>query len=201
MKKSACFLLILSSLFLVPVISIAQPAGATTVEASSGQQTGSKETAPEEKKDSQQIIITNMQGVGEVLIVILVLSVVFEVAMTPIFNWRVFLKYGEGKGWKTPIVIGSALTVFWSYDLDIIKDLLIALGQKDAALSFGGQFLTALLIAGGSDGVFRIFTKLNIRNPEERKEKAEQERASIASPQGNTPAAGSTEGIGASSNS
>lgn len=33
-----------------------------------------------------------------------------------------------------------------------------------------------LLIAGGSDGVFRIFSKLGIRNPVERKEKAEEER-------------------------
>ncbi|MCI5117143.1 MAG: hypothetical protein D3913_04125 [Candidatus Electrothrix sp. LOE1_4_5] len=117
-----------------------------------------------------------LHNVGEVLITILVLSVVFEVAMTPIFNWRVFLKYGEGKGWKTPIVIGTALIVFWSYNIDIISNLLVSLGQK-AELDFGGQLLTALLIAGGSDGVFRIFTKLNIRNPAERKEKAEQARA------------------------
>ncbi|MCI5136063.1 MAG: hypothetical protein D3920_13565 [Candidatus Electrothrix sp. AW2] len=85
-------------------------------------------------------------------------------------------RYGEGKGWKTPIVIISALIVFWSYDIDIIRDMLNALGQpKD--ISRGGQLLTALLIAGGSDGVFRIFTKLNIRNPAERKEKAALVRA------------------------
>ena len=120
--------------------------------------------------------ITDLNKVGEVLIVILVLSVVFEVALTPVFNWRVFLKHAEGKGWKTPIVIGAALLVFWSYDLDIIGDLLVALG-KSASLTFGGQVLTALLIAGGSDGIFRIFTKLNIRNPVERKVKAEQARA------------------------
>ncbi|MDU9050628.1 MAG: hypothetical protein Q3M30_17410 [Candidatus Electrothrix sp. Rat3] len=117
-----------------------------------------------------------LNNVGEVLITILVLSIVFEVALTPIFNWRLFLQHAEGKGWKTPIIIGVALIVFWSYDLDIIRNLLVALGQK-AELSFGGQVLTALLIAGGSDGVFRIFTKLNIRNPTERKEKAEQARA------------------------
>ena len=32
--------------------------------------------------------------------------------------------------------------------------------------------MTALLIAGGSDGVFRLFTKLGLRNPIERKQKA-----------------------------
>ncbi len=94
------------------------------------------------------------------LFVILVLSVVFEVAMTPVFNWRYFLVHAEGKGWKTPIVTGAALLVFWSYDLDIIHDLLVALEMKSDGITFGGQLLTALLIAGGSDGVFRIFTTL-----------------------------------------
>jgi len=73
------------------------------------------------------------------------------------------------------------LLVFWSYDLDIIRDLLVALDQrKSEDHTFGGQILTALLIAGGSDGVFRIFTKLKIRDPVERKKKAEQARAPAA---------------------
>ncbi|MCS4195082.1 uncharacterized protein (DUF2062 family), partial [Salinibacter ruber] len=42
-----------------------------------------------------------------------------------------------------------------------------------------GQLLTALLIAGGSGGVFRIFTRLGIRSPEERDRKARNERASM----------------------
>ncbi len=131
-----------------------------------------------------------LHSVGDVLLTILVLSIVFEAAMTPIFNWRLFLKYAEGKGMKTPIVIGTAFLVFWSYDLDIIHNLLLALGQK-AECGFGGQVLTALLIAGGSDGVFRIFTKLGIRNPAERKKKAEESRAAALSP--TSPQAGSTE--------
>ena len=130
--------------------------------------------------------VTDLNKVGEVLIVILVLSVVFEVALTPVFNWRVYLKHAEGKGYKTPLLIGTALLVFWSYDLDIIRDLLVALGHT-ASLTFGGQVLTALLIGGGSDGVYRIFTKLNIRNPAERKEKTAQARAAMpVAPTGGT---------------
>lgn len=124
--------------------------------------------------DTQQLVASSdFSAVGEVLLVILVLSVVFEVALTPVFNWRVFLRYAEGKGYKTPIVIGVALLVFWSYELDIIRDLLVALGHS-AQLTFGGQLLTALLIAGGSDGVFRILTRLKVRDPEQRKQKAAQ---------------------------
>lgn len=114
--------------------------------------------------------------VAGVLVVFFVLSVVFEVATSAIFNWRVFMVYLEGKGWKTPVTIALALVVFRSYDLDIVRDLLVALGYN-APFSLGGQVLTSLLIAGGSDGVFRIFTKLGIRNPAEREKKIAQIKA------------------------
>ncbi|MDP3695879.1 MAG: hypothetical protein Q8R42_07185, partial [Desulfocapsaceae bacterium] len=97
---------------------------------------------------------------------------------TPVFNWRFFLQHLEGKGAKIPITVILALIVFLGYDLDIIKDLLVSLGYS-ANMTFGGQILTALLIAGGSDGVLRIFTKLGIRNPLERKEKAEEARQNV----------------------
>lgn len=44
-------------------------------------------------------------NVGKVLFIFLALSVVFEVALTPIFNWRVFLAHFEERGWKTPLGI------------------------------------------------------------------------------------------------
>jgi len=112
-----------------------------------------------------------MEDVGVVLVKFLVLSVVFETAMTPIFNWRFFLKHFEGKGIKTPLTVGLAFLVFWSYNLDIVRDIL-KIWDETISISLGGQFITALLIAGGSDGVFRVFTKLGIRNPTERAEKA-----------------------------
>jgi hypothetical protein len=116
------------------------------------------------------------EKVGEVLLVFLVMSVVFEMALTPIFNWRIFLKHLEGKGWKTPITVALAFLVFWGYKLDIIRDLLVALGYE-AQLTFGGQVLTALLVAGGSDGVFRIFRKLYIReDATERKARVDEAR-------------------------
>ncbi|MGD2271346.1 MAG: hypothetical protein PVI06_13155 [Desulfobacterales bacterium] len=119
---------------------------------------------------------SSMDSVGRVLLVFLVLSVVFEVALTPLFNWRIFMLHFEGKGYKTPITVVLAFIVFWSYGLDIIRDLLVALGQP-ANQSIGGQILTALLIAGGSSGVFQIFTKLKIRmGPDERKIKTDQAR-------------------------
>jgi len=124
---------------------------------------------------------TGIQGVNwneviHILGVFLVLSVVFETALTPVFNWRIFLVYFEGKGVKTPITVVSAFIVFWAHDLDIVKELLKALGYGIHDANLGGRILTAFLIAGGSDGIFHIFTKLGIRNPEERKQKATEAR-------------------------
>jgi hypothetical protein len=114
-----------------------------------------------------------------ILVMFLVLSVVFETALTPIFNWTVFCKNFEGKGVKTPITVIAALVIFWGYDLDILNDILWAFGRSESqtATSFSGEFISALLIAGGSDGIFRIFTRLGIRNPMEREKKAEAARA------------------------
>ncbi len=120
--------------------------------------------------------------IGQILVIFVILSVVFEVALTPIFNWRIFLARFEGKGFKTPITVILAFLVFWRYNLDIITDLLIVLHHLEPGTesTLGGQALTALLIAGGSDGVFRIFTKLGIRNPTARKLKAEETRRTLA---------------------
>lgn len=127
----------------------------------------------------------SINEIGNVLLVFVVLSVVFEVALTPVFNSRFFLARFEGKGVKIPLTIVLALIVFWGYDLDIIKELLNALGHQtvggdEIELSFGGQIVTAFLIAGGSDGVFRIFSRIGIRNPKERKEKSALEKSSLA---------------------
>jgi len=112
---------------------------------------------------------TMLGKVGEVLLVFLVLSVVFESALSPLFNWRVFREKFNGKGVKTPIVVILAFVVFWSYDLDIINDILVAvnyIAETDPrGYSLGGQALTALLIAGGSSGILNIYTKLGIRTP------------------------------------
>jgi hypothetical protein len=122
--------------------------------------------------------------VGGVLLIFLVLSIVFESALTPIFNWRFFLTHFDGKGLKTPVTIILALLVFWNYDLDIFSDLLVALGYT-AAKSFWGQVLTALLIAGGSNGILQIFIKLNIRDPGQRKKEVEADaRGKLSKKQG-----------------
>lgn len=118
-----------------------------------------------------------------VLFLVLALSLVFESAMSVLFDWRIFIRYFEGRGVKTPLIIAVAFLVFLNYDLDIVAELLRGFpgihAQNIGDATLPGQILTALLIAGGSGGVFRIFARLGIRSPEEREQKAREERASM----------------------
>ena len=126
--------------------------------------------AQDESQKTETATNIDMDSVVDVLIVFLVLSIVFEVALTPIFNWRIFLAYFEGKGYKTPMTVVLAFLVFWGYNLDIITDLLHILTPNITieGPTKGGQVLTALLIAGGSSGFFQVLKKLNLIDVEGR---------------------------------
>jgi len=135
----------------------------------------SETSSPRTGMDRTQVI--------NVLFLVLALSLVFESAMSVLFDWRLFIRYFEGRGVKTPLIITVAFLVFLNYDLDIVAELLRGFpeiqAQNIGRPTLPGQLLTALLIAGGSGGVFRIFTRLGIRSPEERDRKARNERASM----------------------
>ena len=121
----------------------------------------------------------NWEAIGEILVLLFVISVVFETALTPIFNWRVFARHFEGKGVKTPITVLLALALLWGYDIDIFKHVIDAFAEKGASPSSStvvGRVITALLVAGGSGAIFNIFAKIGLRNPTQLAEKAQKER-------------------------
>ena len=132
----------------------------------------------------------NWEQIGEILALLFVISLVFETALTPIFNWRFFAKHFEGKGVKTPITISAAVALLWSYDIDIFKHIIDAFAEGDAKASsnFVGRVMTGLLVAGGSGAIFNLFAKMNLRNPQQLAEKAAQARGQ-ASPAQPAPAA------------
>jgi len=157
---------ILGLVFLIGVFSaFTQPQDSTATQPPA---TTALQTLPEQQVVAPLLDDANMLAkVGEVLLVFLVLSVVFESALTPVFSWRVFRKRFDGKGVKTPIVVVLAFVVFWNYDLDIVNDILVAMNYIAETTPRGhtlpGQALTALLIAGGSSGIFNIYKKMGIR--------------------------------------
>ena len=121
----------------------------------------------------------NWEQIGSILALLLVISIVFETALTPIFNWRFFAKHCEGKGIKTPITIAAAVTLLWGYDIDIFKHVIDAFagtGAPDSSSNFMGRIMTGLLVAGGSGAIFNIFTKLGLRSPDKLAAKAAEAR-------------------------
>ena len=119
----------------------------------------------------------DMQRIGQVLLMLAVLAVAFETALTPIFNWRIFARHCEGKGIKTPITVFLAIVLLWAYDIDIFKEIVVSVDKGSTAeTSLMGRVLTGLLVAGGSDAVFRIFARLGMRDPTGQKAKAKEEQ-------------------------
>ena len=121
----------------------------------------------------------NLQHVADVILVLAVIAVAFEVALTPIFQWRIFARYLDGKGWKTPITVGLAVLLLYSYDIDLFREIIASLG-KETESSLLGRGITGLLVAGGSDAVFSLFTKMKLRQPDLLKRKAEEEQKKVA---------------------
>ena len=126
--------------------------------------------------------------VGNILAVFLVISLVFETALSPLFNWRVFAQYCEGRGVKTPVTILAAVVLLWSYDIDIFQQLVTAfqntaqsaLESSEVTSSFFGRVITGFLVAGGSGAIFNIFSKLGLRNPAQLQQKAKEARSAAA---------------------
>ena len=127
-------------------------------------------------------LTVHWEQIGEILALLFVISLVFETALTPIFNWRFFAKHFEGKGVKTPLTIAAAVALLWSYDIDIFKHIIDAFAHDDAKTSsnFVGRVMTGLLVAGGSGAIFNIFTKMKLRDPDKLAEKAAQARGQPA---------------------
>ncbi len=136
----------------------------------------------------------NWEQIGEVLVLLFVISVVFETALTPIFNWRIFARFCEGKGVKTPFTVIVAVLLLWTYEIDIFRHIIDAFdaakgaaatgtagaagvqGTAGSESSFLGRIMTGLLVAGGSGAIFNIFTKMGLRNPMQLAEKAQKAR-------------------------
>jgi len=109
--------------------------------------------------------------VGKVLGLLAVLAILLETALSTLFHWRWFSRWFDGRGLKLPIAVGVSWLFIDSMNLDSISQLLSAydntLSSQNTPL---GQFVTALIVAGGSKTVFDLFEKVGVRNPFQTKE-------------------------------
>jgi hypothetical protein len=93
-----------------------------------------------------------------------VMAVLLENAFSIIFNWRVFLTYFSLRGVKTIVMVAiSYLIVSW-FNLDIVAALLSAYARQTVEPRFLSKFITALILAGGSAGVYNIMYALGYRS-------------------------------------
>jgi len=111
------------------------------------------------------------------LILFLVLAILLENALSTLFNWRVFLTYFSTRGIKTVVMILVGYFIVKTFDLDLIAGLVTAYNSDAAILAmsgstesiteskFGTQLLSALVLAGGSSGVYNIMRSLGYREP------------------------------------
>lgn len=109
----------------------------------------------------------DMSAIATELGRVLVLVIVIESAMTALFNWRLYRVLFGGHALRTPIMVLVGWWVVTLFDYDIVARLLqlSVTGTEAATSNWLSRILSALVIAGGSSGVFTIFARLGLRNP------------------------------------
>jgi hypothetical protein len=90
--------------------------------------------------------------VGEALGAIVVLSLIIERALAPVFEWRPILKALDKKGLKEPIAVIVSVVVVVFVELDAIA---VIFSQENN--SWIGFLITGLVVAGGSKGSVKLF--------------------------------------------
>ncbi|RWE78114.1 hypothetical protein [Mesorhizobium sp.] len=130
---------------------------------------------------------STIASAGTILAQMLVIAVVLESAFAVIFNWRVFLEFFDGRGIRTVVMFIGGWIVATLFHQDFVGSLFDAyLGATKSNAqhtTWGTQFLTALVLAGGSASVNQLLIALNMREvktAESVSEKAPPDRAWVA---------------------
>ncbi|MDH4371627.1 MAG: hypothetical protein OEV99_17565 [Nitrospira sp.] len=97
------------------------------------------------------------------LTLVFVLAVLLEHAFSTLFNWRVFLTYFSRTGVKTIIMVVASWLVVREFGVDIVAELVTVYRTNPQPSGWLSQFLTALILASGSTGVFNLMRALGYR--------------------------------------
>ena len=122
---------------------------------------------------------TTYEHIIDALVKIFILAVLIEIALSVVFQWRLFLRHAEGKGLKVPISFIISLVIVIAHQIDLPGEVVSAFGDTPTKGKVIGYLISALIIAGGSSSVNSIFESLGWRNPLSQKIKAEQEQQKI----------------------
>lgn len=103
------------------------------------------------------------------LVGLFIVAVILEQALTALFQWRVFRRYFDGKALKFPVMFLIALAVVnvFGYDVFASAMKLVSSGTTPLPSDHGwtSYALSALVLAGGSAGVYSLLVTLGFRQP------------------------------------
>jgi len=88
----------------------------------------------------------------EVVAAVVVLSLLVERALAPLFEHRAFIRRFDKRGVKEPLAFLVALAVCLYWEFDAVS--MVILRPK---VSLAGEVLTAAIVAGGSKGSVKLF--------------------------------------------
>ena len=117
--------------------------------------------------DADKLFDPNMPAASvNALVELFVLAVILESALAVLFNWRPFVIAFDGRGIKTLVAVVFSGLLVWRFQLDIVGMLIKAYNPQVAAgPHIVSGAVTALMLAGGSAGVYNVLVKLGIRSP------------------------------------
>lgn len=135
----------------------------------------------------------NIQALGGHLLLLLAVVLVIESAMSALFQWRVYRDYFNSTALKTPIMAMTGLLLVVLTNYDPVERLLLTIPNLTLPryAPFFTYPLSALIIAGGSAGIYALLKRLGIRSepePAETKDlKPFEAYLSIRFPDGSSP--------------
>lgn len=98
------------------------------------------------------------------LTLLFVVAVLLESAFSAIFDWSVFLAYFSRTGTKTLVMVVVSLIVVNVFEIDILASLVSAYKAEPIHSGALSKFITALILSGGSAGVYNLMHALGYRN-------------------------------------
>lgn len=109
-------------------------------------------------------VFTDALGVSAVALVkLFVLALILESGLAVLFHWKPYLVFFNGRGMNALIAVVVAWALVKQFEVDTVSQLVEAYTGKPPANKEIAEFITALVLAGGSSGIHRILTALGFR--------------------------------------
>ena len=101
----------------------------------------------------------DLEKLGTVFVLWVVLAVIIEEAAGVIFNWKPYKDKFSGKGLKTPIIFVLSALICAYFNIDILVALIISVGITGQS-NWVSTGVSALLLTGGSSTAFRTLNRV-----------------------------------------